>query len=129
LGYRGRYEYLGKAPARLDDLVNLVPARLTARSLAAVAGSGGGHSRRALWVLRRDRGRTASPNAGWTMAAMAGALGVRLEKRGHYVLGGGREPTPAVIRRAQRIVGTVAATGFGLIEVALLTHPKRRTHG
>ncbi|TCM17686.1 adenosylcobinamide-phosphate synthase [Novosphingobium sp. PhB165] len=61
----------GWAAARIDDLANLIPARL-AGVLLCLAGAGG-------WrVLARDHGRHASPNAGWPEAAMAGALGVRL---------------------------------------------------
>ena len=55
----------------------------------------------------RDHGRTASPNAGFTMAAMAGALGVRLVKRDAYVLGDGGLPTAADVRRS--LVVMVAA--------------------
>jgi adenosylcobinamide-phosphate synthase len=61
----------GWAAARLDDLLNWVPARI-AGLLLCFAGGGG-------WaVLWRDHGRHASPNAGWPEAAMAGALGIRL---------------------------------------------------
>ena len=92
VGYHGRYEYLGKASARLDDLVNLIPARLAALLLwiatAALPGMAGG---RAWRIMFAHRGRTESPNAGWTMAAMAGGLGVTLEKVGHYRLG---DPAP-----------------------------------
>ena len=119
VGYRGRYEHLGKAAARLDDLLNLVPARLTAAAivLAAPAGSRG----RALATLRRDRRRTASPNAGWPMSAMAGALGVQLEKVGHYRLG---EPQRAVeaadIAAAGRIVGRALAASLLALAAARL---------
>lgn len=83
-GYRtARYEQLGKAAARLDDVLNFLPARLGAAVLCCVAG----RRRRAAWTTwRQHGGRTASPNAGQTMACAAGALGVRLEKDGHYVL-------------------------------------------
>jgi adenosylcobinamide-phosphate synthase len=97
IGYRGRYEWLGKPAARLDDLLNLVPARLTALFIAL----GSPRPGRALSVLRRDHARTASPNAGWPMSAMAGALGVRLEKVGHYRLGDPLRPIePSDIARA-----------------------------
>ena len=93
VGYHGRYEYLGKASARLDDLVNLIPARVAAAllwlSTAALPGMAAG---RAWRIMFAHRGRTESPNAGWTMAAMAGGLGVTLEKVGHYRLG---DPAPA----------------------------------
>lgn len=91
IGYRGEYEYLGKVAARLDDLANLVPARLTAALIALAAWPDGrfGEARR---IGRRDAGRTASPNAGRPMATLAGALGVELEKVGHYRLGDATRP-------------------------------------
>jgi adenosylcobinamide-phosphate synthase len=71
VGYRGRFEYLGKPAARLDDLLNLVPARLTALALLAAGPLAGGRARRGVRVWRRDARATASPNAGHPMAAMA----------------------------------------------------------
>lgn len=104
-GYHNeRYEYLGKAVARLDDLLNLAPARLTALLIALAAQVVNGRGGESWRVARRDAGRTASPNAGWPMAAMAGALDTILTKRGHYTLGQGRrEPDVAMIREARRI--------------------------
>src|SRR5439155_1159538 len=84
------------AAARLDDVLNLIPARIATLSLVAGAVLVGESARGALAILRRDRGRTESPNAGWTMAAMAGALGVVLEKPGAYRLGDGALPAAAV---------------------------------
>ncbi|MBI4506096.1 MAG: cobalamin biosynthesis protein CobD [Chloroflexi bacterium] len=105
LGYRGRYEHLGKLPARLDDLLNLLPARLSALLLAVAAGRGAG----AAWRALRDAGRTPSPNAGWPMSAAAGALGVALEKRAVYRLNPtGGSPTPADVRRAVALVDRAA---------------------
>ncbi|MGB8930313.1 MAG: adenosylcobinamide-phosphate synthase CbiB [Anaeromyxobacteraceae bacterium] len=101
IGYRGRYEWLGKGSARLDDLANLVPARLTAALLLASGALFGGRARDGLRILRRDGGSTESPNAGRPMAAMAGLLGVELEKPGHYRLGDPTAPVvPATIARA-----------------------------
>jgi len=88
VGYRDEvYEWLGKAPARLDDLFNLVPARLAAALIVAAAPLTGESAGRAWRIWRRDAGKTASPNAGHPMSAMAGALDVELEKVGHYRLG------------------------------------------
>ena len=85
VGYHGKYEWLGKPSARLDDLTNLAPARLTALALTAAAlvtpECDAARGIRAAW---RDCSLCASPNAGWPMGAMAGLLGVRLEKKGHY---------------------------------------------
>lgn len=84
-GYRslraGLYwEWAGKWAARADDVLSWLPARITAFLLAASA--------RGLPLLQlgREAGRTASPNSGWPMAAMALALDVRLRKPGVYVL-------------------------------------------
>lgn len=80
IGHRNaRYEQFGKIAARLDDLANWIPARLTALLLALAARS------TAAWrCARRDAGRHRSPNAGWPEAAMAGALGVRLSGPRQY---------------------------------------------
>ncbi len=104
-GYRNaRYEQLGKPAARLDDLLNLAPARATAALLALAAQAVCGRGADAWRVARRDHGRTASPNAGWPMAAMAGALDTTLTKRGHYTLGDGRRtPDPAMVGRARAV--------------------------
>jgi adenosylcobinamide-phosphate synthase len=117
IGYHGRHEWLGKAGARLDDLANLLPARLAA-ALLALAGARPG---RAWAVARREHGRTASPNAGWPMAAMAGALDVRLEKVDHYVLNPhAAAPAPADIRRAlARYRRAVALAAAGVLAMLL----------
>ncbi len=111
LGYHGRYEYLGKAAARLDDAANWAPARLTALLLVLAAWGRGADARAAWRVARRHHRRTASPNAGWPMSAAAGALGVRLEKLGHYVLGEGPRPPAAAIPAAIALGRTAAAFG------------------
>ncbi|MBI3300944.1 MAG: cobalamin biosynthesis protein CobD [Deltaproteobacteria bacterium] len=106
LGYHTeRYEYFGKAAARLDDLVNLVPARLTA--LALVGGAwicssfGLTYDGAAAWrIAWRDGHKHASPNAGYPEAALAGALGVQLGGPSRYFgamvekpkLGAARQP-------------------------------------
>ena len=118
VGYHGRYEYLGKASARLDDIVNLVPARMTALMLwLATVALPGMSARRAWRIMLAHRGRTESPNAGWTMAAMAGGLDVTLEKVGHYRLGDpSPEPLPAHIGMATRALyaTTVIAAGVAI---------------
>ncbi|WP_309572040.1 CobD/CbiB family cobalamin biosynthesis protein [Deinococcus sp.] len=95
-GYRTpELEWAGKAAAHADDTLNLVPARLTAGCALLAAGGRGWH------VWARDRRVTPSPNGGHPMSAFAGALGVRLEKRGVYVLNAaGRPPAPADLPRA-----------------------------
>jgi adenosylcobinamide-phosphate synthase len=110
IGYRdGVLEHFGKLAARADDLLNIVPARLAALAIVVAAAITRAAPVRAWSIMWRDRARTASPNAGWTMSAMAGALGVRLEKRGAYVLGDGELPAAREIRRSLAIMA-VAAT-------------------
>jgi adenosylcobinamide-phosphate synthase len=115
LGYRtAELEWFGKPAARLDDLANLLPSRLTALLIAVTAMIGGGSTRRAMRVAVCDARRTASPNAGWPMAAMAGALNVRLSKRGHYDLHStARDP------RA-RDIGHCCAIALGVSAIAAL---------
>ena len=73
-----RYESFGWAAARLDDLVNLIPARLSGLLVAAVAPIAGGTTGTALKVMWRDAAKHRSPNAGWPESATAGALGLAL---------------------------------------------------
>ncbi len=121
IGYRGQYEALGKFAARLDDLANLVPARLTA-GLLLLAGWLTGKDVAAAWrVLRRDGARTPSPNGGRPMAVMAGLLGVRLEKQGAYALGDAVHPlTPAAVRDAWRLVVLAGWLAAGLCALGIL---------
>ncbi len=93
LGYRDpEREWLGKFPARLDDLLNLIPARITG-FVILLAGLISVGLHRGLRVLLHDHSKTDSPNAGWTMAALAGVLGIQLGKQDCYVLNpAGREP-------------------------------------
>ena len=94
LGYKtGKLEHFGKAAARLDDALNIIPARLSALLLCLSAALSDADPGNAWRTVRRDARRTPSPNAGWTMAAVAGGLNVRLDKRGSYTLNHqGREP-------------------------------------
>jgi adenosylcobinamide-phosphate synthase len=121
VGHRSpRYARFGWAAARLDDLVNLAPARLAALLFAALAPAVGGSPRAALRAWRRDAAAHPSPNAGPVEAAAAGALGVTLGGRTVYPhrveerprLGSGPPPTPDDLRRAarlSRLVGLAAA--------------------
>ena len=116
VGHRSaRYAHFGTVAARLDDAVNLLPARLTAvlTLLAAPAVHGSASEGWTAW--RRDARRHPSPNAGHCEASAAGVLGVRLGGVTVYggrvetrpQLGSGREPAVADIARATRLSRTV----------------------
>jgi adenosylcobinamide-phosphate synthase len=115
-GYRGRWEWAGKWAARADDVLSWVPARLTAFALLP--------PRR--WLeLRQEARRTASPNGGWPMGAMALRLGVQLGKPGVYSLNPhGRLTTAADSARAARVASAAIAMLLApLMLVAWLARP------
>lgn len=80
---------VGWFAARCDTVLNYAPARLTGLVMVLSAAVLGRDWRASYRVMVRDGGKTESPNAGYAMAAMAGAIGARLEKAGHYRLGDG----------------------------------------
>jgi adenosylcobinamide-phosphate synthase len=87
IGYHGEWEYTGKCAARLDDILNFIPARITALIIIAATWIYRKNTAQAWHIMLRDSKKTQSPNAGLTMSALAGALGVQLEKEGYYTLG------------------------------------------
>lgn len=87
IGYRNeRYLYFGRVAARLDDVLNFIPARLSAYGMIAVSfGMGKSyHARDAYRIYKRDRYQHKSPNSAQTEAACAGALGIRLAGDASY---------------------------------------------
>ena len=120
-----RYQRFGWAAARLDDVANLIPARVTGLLAVALAPTVGGSSRRALGTLLRDGRRHPSPNAGQCEAAFAGALGVRLGGRNSYqgraeqrgLLGDGRPAAAPDISRAVRLSRLVSVAALGLAAI------------
>lgn len=123
VGYRSpRYARFGWAAARADDVVNLVPSRITALLTAGLAPAVGGSPRAALTAWRREARAHPSPNAGPVEAAAAGALHVGLGGPTVYAhgienrprLGSGPPPTAADLRRAARLSRLVAALTTGL---------------
>ncbi|MCX4470506.1 cobalamin biosynthesis protein [Micromonospora sp. NBC_01655] len=123
VGHRSpRYARFGTPAARLDDVLNLAPARLTGLLTIALAPTAHGDRSRAWRVWLRDRNDHPSPNAGQCEAAMAGALGVRLGGRNVYFgrsevrpyLGDGPRPEARHLKRAARISGTVGLAALGV---------------
>ena len=105
VGYHGRYEYLGKFASKLDDVLNFIPARLTALLLVLATLLSKRKTSASWQVTLSDHSKTESINAGWPMAAVAGALNVQLEKVGHYKLGEASAClTPETIDAALKLV-------------------------
>lgn len=135
VGYRNqRYRNFGWAAAKLDDLVNWVPARLAGALAAVAAPVVGGRPRDAVRVVREQSGRHPSPNGGVVEGAFAGALGVTLGGRNVYFgveedrgeLGFGPAPGPADLARANRLAFAVSAGAVAVsIGLALVRRSRR----
>ena len=120
IGYKGKYEHLGKGSALLDDFVNLIPARLSAALIISTGALNGPSAGSALAWAWRGRRLTASPNAGWTIGAMSGRLGVALEKPGHYRIGDGMpDPSTSHVGAAIRVAYMIGALGI-LVSIGFL---------
>lgn len=130
VGYRStRYARFGTASARLDDLLDLAPARLTAALACALASTVGGRPAATARIVLRDAHDHPSPNGGWCESAWAGALGVQLgghnvypagvtEERG--LLGDGPRPRALQVRRAAKLVRRVTLAGAGIAAASCL---------
>ena len=128
-----RYFYFGKVAARMDDIANFLPSRLTALSIAATAAVvEGASAATALDTWLGDGMKHKSPNAGQPESAMSGALQVRLGGENYYEgelmaapVIGGRFPRPSTqqANRAIRMVATVSALG---VVIALLLRKRTR---
>ncbi len=124
VGYRNqRYERFGTCAARLDDVMNYLPARLSALLMITGAGLCGMDAGNARRIWRRDRRKHASPNSAQTEAVMAGALGVRLAGDAQYFgvvhkkpyIGDDLRPIEAEdIRRSHRLLYATSALMFAL---------------
>jgi adenosylcobinamide-phosphate synthase len=123
MGYRNeKYEWLGKFAARLDDILNFIPSRLSgllivlaAFSLKDLRGAS------ACRTMFREHRATSSPNAGWTMSAAAGALLVRLVKIDHYTIEGGSDlPSVNDVKRAVRLIKRAMLFSFILLMLMMI---------
>ncbi|MFC9557468.1 cobalamin biosynthesis protein [Rhodococcus sp. NPDC056960] len=127
IGYRSpKYHNFGWAAARWDDVLNLIPARLTGALSVLAAPTVGGSPREAWEAWLRDASAHPSPNAGVAEASAAGALGISLGGRTEYAhgvemrpsLGSGPAPEPVDLGRAVRL--SVAVQGSAALVSAAL---------
>jgi adenosylcobinamide-phosphate synthase len=117
VGYKDKENInIGWFSAKMDTLTNYIPTRLTAVFMVISATFLGNNWRNSWRILMRDKNKTSSPNAGWTISAMAGALNTQLEKSGHYKLGDGESIYPEDISRSLHIM-ILTAILFGIIVV------------
>lgn len=127
VGYRNdRYRELGWASAKLDDLLNLIPARLTGLLMVLAAFPLGLNPWGALKMLLRDARKTSSPNAGFPEAAAAGALGVQFGGPAVYFGQRVEKPTlgdadrPISRRSYRQMIGLLYLTALLALALGLL---------
>ena len=90
VGYKTeKFRNMGWFGANCDKVLNYLPSRITSLVMIVAAMILGKDWRHSLKIMRQDSSKTESPNAGFPMSTLAGALGVRFEKIHHYVLGDG----------------------------------------
>jgi adenosylcobinamide-phosphate synthase len=118
VGYKNEeYRNIGWFSAKMDTITNYIPARITAYLMVAAALLLGENWRESWRILQRDKNKTSSPNAGFTISAMAGALDIQLEKQGCYTLGDDKgHISHEDIGKALRVM-TLTAALFGLVVV------------
>ncbi len=125
VGYKNnRYLDFGRAAAKLDDVLNFVPARMAGALMCLAAALCGLDAKGAWRVFRHDRLAHTSPNSAHTEAACAGALGVQLAGPNYYggvlvekpfIGAGGREVETQDIRRANRLLYATSLLAFALL--------------
>ncbi|MEJ2243906.1 MAG: cobalamin biosynthesis protein [Candidatus Bathyarchaeota archaeon] len=107
VGYKDKEHInIGWFSASMDTLVNYIPTRITAILMVLSAHILQNDGKQSYKILSRDKNITSSPNAGWTISAMAGALNVQLEKPGHYIIGDNKDLSTQHISKALQIMIT-----------------------
>jgi len=121
VGYKDQdHINIGWFSAKMDTIANYIPARLTAILMMLAALLLRENWRKSWRILQRDRKNTESPNAGWTISIMAGALNIQLEKPGFYKIGDNNDLSPTHIRKALRIM-VLTAILFGVLIILPLS--------
>lgn len=123
IGYRNPlFGNVGWFGANCDKVLNYLPARITGYVMILAAFLIGANWKNAFHILRRDGRKTSSPNAGYPMAAMAGALGTRFEKIDHYTLGDGTvELDMSHFRSAVLLMKVTCLLFCALVTIPLIT--------
>lgn len=109
---------IGWFSATLDTIVNYIPARLTTILIILASAILGEDYKKAWAIARRDQAKVPSLNHGWQMAVIAGALGVQLEKPGHYIIG---DPTEELT--SDKIIITLRIRNVVLVLCMLVMLP------
>lgn len=122
IGYKTDiFRNLGWFGANSDKVLNYLPSRLTSLVMILSCIILKGDWRGSIQIMRRDSLKTSSPNAGYPMATMAGALGIRFEKLEHYVIGNGNsEITERHFRTAISIMKITSVLFVILVTIPII---------
>ena len=122
VGYKTTlFKNVGWFGAKCDTVLNYAPSRLTGLVMILGALILGYNWKESLYIMRRDSGKLESPNAGFPMAALAGALGTRLEKMNYYTIGNGSiEFTKSHIISAVTLMKVSSILFCGIITIPII---------
>jgi len=122
VGYKTQmFKNLGWFGANCDNILNYIPSRLTGLTIVLGSMLLGHDWKNCYEIFKRDGKKTDSPNAGYPMAAFAGALGTKLEKLEHYSLGTGEnEITSKKVKDAITLMKVTSLLFFGIVSVPII---------
>ena len=122
IGYKTEmFKNLGWFGANCDNILNYIPSRLTAMTMVLGAMLLGHDWKNCYEIFKRDGKKTDSPNAGYPMAALAGALGTKLEKIEHYSLGADiQEITSKKVKHAIALMKVTSLLFYGIVSIPLI---------
>ncbi|WP_428325879.1 cobalamin biosynthesis protein [Nitrosopumilus sp.] len=123
IGYKNNiFKNLGWFAATCDTVLNYIPSRLTGLVMIISAALLQNNWKESYQIMIRDGKKTESPNAGYPMAALAGALGTKFEKVNHYKLGSGEITlTKEHVRSAISIMKLTSLLFFGIVTIPIIT--------
>jgi adenosylcobinamide-phosphate synthase len=122
VGYKTHmFKNLGWFGANCDNILNYIPSRLTGLTMVLGAMLLGHDWKNCYAIFKRDGKKTDSPNAGYPMAALAGALGTTFEKIEHYSLGSGnQEITSKKVTDAIALMKVTSLLFFGIVSIPII---------
>ena len=123
IGYKtDLFKNIGWFAAKCDTVLNFIPSRLTGFMMIIAAALLQNNWKESYKIMVRDGRKTESPNAGYPMAALAGALGTKFEKIDHYQLGNGKIPlSKQHVYSAISLMKISSLLFFGIIVIPIIT--------
>ena len=123
IGYKTTlFKNVGWFGAKCDTILNYIPSRLTGLVMILGALILGYNWKESFYIMKRDSTKLESPNAGYPMAALAGALGTKLEKMNYYTIGNGSvEYTKSHIISAIRLMKVSSILFCGIVTIPIIT--------